>query len=186
MHRPVLAVAAILAAGVALTAAAIPASAAAPPSVVQLCAATGIGEVDALLDSVATSGLVGELAPLVSITVPKDADSVQVEADVDLDDVRTALSCGPTPTPTPSPTPTPTPIPTVTPTPTATPPPAPDPDDFFATCDGARLAGRAPLLRGEPGYRPELDPDGDGVACPDGQIKATPRGPVATGGWPQS
>jgi len=26
--------------------------------------------------------------------------------------------------------------------------------------------GAAPILRGEPGYRSGLDPDGDGVACP--------------------
>ncbi|WP_205413119.1 excalibur calcium-binding domain-containing protein [Austwickia chelonae] len=28
-----------------------------------------------------------------------------------------------------------------------------------------RRAGTAPLRRGDPGYRPELDRDGDGVAC---------------------
>jgi hypothetical protein len=36
----------------------------------------------------------------------------------------------------------------------------------FANCDDARAAGRAPLFRGEPGYQPSLDPDGDGFACP--------------------
>ncbi|MEU7633891.1 excalibur calcium-binding domain-containing protein [Nocardia sp. NPDC049190] len=36
----------------------------------------------------------------------------------------------------------------------------------FANCDEARAAGRAPLFRGEPGYGPQLDPDGDGFACP--------------------
>ncbi|WP_327096116.1 excalibur calcium-binding domain-containing protein [Nocardia vinacea] len=36
----------------------------------------------------------------------------------------------------------------------------------FANCDEARAAGRAPLFRGEPGYGPHLDPDGDGFACP--------------------
>ncbi len=36
----------------------------------------------------------------------------------------------------------------------------------FANCDEARAAGRAPLFRGEPGYQPSLDPDGDGFACP--------------------
>ncbi|WP_433599174.1 excalibur calcium-binding domain-containing protein [Nocardia sp. CA-135953] len=36
----------------------------------------------------------------------------------------------------------------------------------FANCDDARAAGRAPLFRGEPGYGPHLDPDGDGFACP--------------------
>ncbi|WP_040775302.1 excalibur calcium-binding domain-containing protein [Nocardia pneumoniae] len=36
----------------------------------------------------------------------------------------------------------------------------------FANCDEARAAGRAPLVRGEPGFGPHLDPDGDGFACP--------------------
>ncbi|MBH0777031.1 excalibur calcium-binding domain-containing protein [Nocardia bovistercoris] len=36
----------------------------------------------------------------------------------------------------------------------------------FNNCDDARAAGRAPLFRGEPGYGPHLDPDGDGFACP--------------------
>lgn len=36
---------------------------------------------------------------------------------------------------------------------------------YFANCSEARAAGAAPLYRGEPGYRPELDRDGDGVAC---------------------
>jgi hypothetical protein len=37
--------------------------------------------------------------------------------------------------------------------------------DYFASCAAARAAGRAPLLRGQPGYRAEMDGDGDGVAC---------------------
>lgn len=37
--------------------------------------------------------------------------------------------------------------------------------DYFANCAAARAAGRAPLLRGEPGYRAEMDGDGDGIAC---------------------
>ncbi|SUE30247.1 calcium-binding protein [Nocardia farcinica] len=36
----------------------------------------------------------------------------------------------------------------------------------FPNCDAARAAGRAPIFRGEPGYGPHLDPDGDGFACP--------------------
>ena len=36
---------------------------------------------------------------------------------------------------------------------------------YFPNCDAARRAGRAPLRRGQPGYRPGLDRDGDGVAC---------------------
>ncbi|MBF6133259.1 excalibur calcium-binding domain-containing protein [Nocardia otitidiscaviarum] len=36
----------------------------------------------------------------------------------------------------------------------------------YRNCDDARAAGHAPLFRGEPGYGPHLDPDGDGFACP--------------------
>lgn len=36
----------------------------------------------------------------------------------------------------------------------------------YKNCDDVRNAGRAPLFRGEPGYGPHLDPDGDGFACP--------------------
>jgi len=38
-------------------------------------------------------------------------------------------------------------------------------DVYFANCAAARAAGAAPLRRGDPGYRPEMDGDGDGVAC---------------------
>lgn len=36
---------------------------------------------------------------------------------------------------------------------------------YFRRCDDARAAGVAPIRRGQPGYRPALDRDGDGVAC---------------------
>ncbi|MFB9995233.1 excalibur calcium-binding domain-containing protein [Deinococcus oregonensis] len=36
---------------------------------------------------------------------------------------------------------------------------------YFANCAAARAAGAAPLRRGQPGYRPEMDGDSDGVAC---------------------
>lgn len=35
----------------------------------------------------------------------------------------------------------------------------------YANCDAARAAGAAPLHQGQPGYRPEMDGDGDGIAC---------------------
>ncbi|RSM38606.1 hypothetical protein DMA12_32495 [Amycolatopsis balhimycina DSM 5908] len=80
-----------------------------------------------------------------------------------------------------SPAPTPVPAPPTTkaapPTTKAVPPPppvetteeapAPEPDHsaYYANCSAAKAAGAAPLYRGEPGYRPALDRDGDGVAC---------------------
>lgn len=36
---------------------------------------------------------------------------------------------------------------------------------YYANCGEARAAGAAPLYVGDPGYRPGLDRDGDGVAC---------------------
>lgn len=36
---------------------------------------------------------------------------------------------------------------------------------YYRYCSHARAAGAAPLHAGEPGYRSELDRDGDGVAC---------------------
>ncbi len=41
----------------------------------------------------------------------------------------------------------------------------PQPGAYYRYCADARAAGVAPLYAGEPGYRPELDRDGDGVAC---------------------
>lgn len=38
-------------------------------------------------------------------------------------------------------------------------------DVHFANCTAARAAGRQNIRRGEPGYRPALDQDNDGVAC---------------------
>lgn len=36
---------------------------------------------------------------------------------------------------------------------------------YYANCDEVRAAGKDPLHPGDPGYRPELDGDGDGSAC---------------------
>ena len=36
---------------------------------------------------------------------------------------------------------------------------------YYRYCSDARAAGAAPLYRNQPGYRDELDRDGDGVAC---------------------
>ena len=40
-------------------------------------------------------------------------------------------------------------------------------EPFYENCDAVRAAGKAPLLRGQPGFRPELDRNDDGVACSD-------------------
>jgi hypothetical protein len=67
----------------------------APPSIVQLCAATGVEEVDDLLGDVARSELVGELSPLLTLLVP-DSETVELDASVQLADVRERLNCAPT------------------------------------------------------------------------------------------
>ncbi|GAA3318031.1 hypothetical protein GCM10017710_34530 [Arthrobacter ramosus] len=36
---------------------------------------------------------------------------------------------------------------------------------YYANCTAARAAGAAPIYRGQPGYRPALDRDNDGIAC---------------------
>jgi hypothetical protein len=41
-------------------------------------------------------------------------------------------------------------------------------DVYYANCAAVRAAGKAPLRRGQPGYRSALDRDGDGVACDAG------------------
>ncbi|WP_230280990.1 excalibur calcium-binding domain-containing protein [Croceicoccus sp. Ery15] len=42
---------------------------------------------------------------------------------------------------------------------------APQAGDYWAGCNDARAAGTAPIYRGEPGYRKEMDGDSDGIAC---------------------
>ena len=36
---------------------------------------------------------------------------------------------------------------------------------YYPSCSAARAAGAAPIRVGQPGYRPELDTDRDGIAC---------------------
>ncbi|QCB44509.1 excalibur calcium-binding domain-containing protein [Sphingomonas sp. PAMC26645] len=36
---------------------------------------------------------------------------------------------------------------------------------FYSGCREVRAAGAAPLYRGQPGYRPGMDGDNDGIAC---------------------
>ncbi|UAK33688.1 excalibur calcium-binding domain-containing protein [Nocardia asteroides] len=45
------------------------------------------------------------------------------------------------------------------------PPPQVPPSPSYKNCTEVRNAGRAPLLRGQPGYASHLDRDNDGIAC---------------------
>ncbi|MGV9736792.1 excalibur calcium-binding domain-containing protein [Rhodococcus aetherivorans] len=77
----------------------------------------------------------------------------------------TTLSRPPPPEYVPSETTTYVPAPPVNTPEYTPPPPAPESFAYYKNCDAARDAGVAPLLRGQAGYRPELDRDDDGVAC---------------------
>ena len=41
----------------------------------------------------------------------------------------------------------------------------PQEGDAWGGCNDARAAGTAPIYRGEPGYRSNMDGDDDGIAC---------------------
>lgn len=43
--------------------------------------------------------------------------------------------------------------------------PSDDGTVYYFSCDQARYEQAAPISRGNPGYRPGLDRDGDGIAC---------------------
>lgn len=55
-------------------------------------------------------------------------------------------------------------------------------DVYYATCDAARAAGAAPLERGKPGYRAELDGNNNGWACDAGTGQEPSAPPVGGGG----
>ncbi len=52
---------------------------------------------------------------------------------------------------------------------TGAPPPSPAapsaPTSVYGSCDEVRAAGKAPIRRGDPGFTPSLDRDGDGTGC---------------------
>ena len=124
-----------------------------------------------------------------SVRAPKPVPSASSSTSVSASpSVSATPSSSPTPsasaTPSESPTPTvtPSPVPTTeapVQAPSAEAPAAPVSEApaqqvqqaparssvYYETCADARAAGAAPLHRGEPGYRPGLDKDGDGVAC---------------------
>ena len=140
----------------------------------------------------ATAGvLAGALAGALLLT--GCSSSVRAPKPVPSASSSTSVSASPSvsATPSSSPTPSASATPSESPTPTETPSPVPTTEApvpapaapvseapaqqvqqaparssvYYETCADARAAGAAPLHRGEPGYRPGLDKDGDGVAC---------------------
>ncbi|WP_426593954.1 GmrSD restriction endonuclease domain-containing protein [Cellulomonas sp. McL0617] len=83
--------------------------------------------------------------------------------------VRVLSTCPNEPLPTASTVPPPVvvePVPAAPdPAPAAPAPATPAPDVYYKNCDAARAAGAAPVHRGDPGYAPRLDGDGDGIGC---------------------
>ncbi|MET9325757.1 excalibur calcium-binding domain-containing protein [Tsukamurella sp. NPDC003166] len=125
-----------------------------------------------------------EPTPASGLVGPTSAAAVtsSATATVTVTATTTTTSSSPAPsTTTAAPTTTTTttaalPNPGVTETDTRTPVPAPprtvtteptndSPSAYYKNCDAAKAAGAAPMRRGEPGYRPGLDRDGDGIAC---------------------
>lgn len=151
-----------------------------PLSLVQVCAATSVEQVDGLLAGVVGSELAGGLRPILGLTVP-DSDTLRLGVAVTLGDVRDALGCDPAPTTTPTPA-----APSTTAAPTT--PAAPPAGDFTGlACEDFTDRGEAQaILDAGRGDRAKLDPDGDGIACETGgQVQVHPQGGVDAGGWPR-
>lgn len=124
------------------------------------------------------SGLVPTTEPAAA-TVTYDAPTTTEPPPVDLEtddpeitEPPVTTPAAPRPTAAPRPAATARPAPRRTTQPTPPPPPrprttAPRPPQavYYPNCAAARAAGAAPLHRGDPGYRPGLDRDGDGIAC---------------------
>ncbi len=102
--------------------------------------------------------------------------------DDDPTDPPKQVAAAPAGTPTSTPTTEPAAASTAPPVsaPTSPPPPASPSPVYYANCDAARAAGAAPIRRGQPGYRPPLDRDSDGVACESSEGGSTGGG--STGG----
>ena len=118
--------------------------------------------------------------------VPSTSSSTSVSASPSVSATPSSSptpSASATPSESPTPTETPSPVPT-TEAPVQAPSQAPAAEApaqqapaqpvqqapaqssvYYKNCAAAIAAGAAPLHRGEPGYRPGLDSDGDGVAC---------------------
>lgn len=81
--------------------------------------------------------------------------------------LRHDTAAQPAPAPAQSAAPAPAQEPAQEQAPAQAPAPAPAPDtyEYYQNCDAVRAAGKAPLYQGQPGYRPALDRDHDGVAC---------------------
>jgi hypothetical protein len=170
-----LSVGSLMSAGVFIAA---PASAAETP-IAQVCAATSISQVDAILNQVADSALLRSLDDIVGIDVSPDASSVEIDSSVQLSDIKRTLNCAST---TPSTDPSADPDPSDDPDPSTA---APRP---FPNCKAVRRAGLDPISSSNARFQKGLDLDGDGIGCElngdDDQVKKIPNDPPETGEGP--
>jgi hypothetical protein len=133
-----------------------------PRRKVPVWAGVGIG-FGAVVMSLCACGVVG------AIVGPPDEPSDKQERAV----VSSATAAAPSdPATTGAPPPTATAAPTTSATMTASPARV-----YYASCAAVRASGKAPLRKGQPGFRAALDRDGDGVACEAGETspKPTPK-----------
>jgi hypothetical protein len=92
-------------------------------------------------------------------------DAQQAIIHWDTTTLPTSTTTATTAVPVTTTTPPTTAVPVTTTAPPTTAPPATTAGVYYANCTAARAAGAAPIYRGDPGYRPALDRDDDGIAC---------------------
>ncbi|RDI68331.1 excalibur calcium-binding domain-containing protein [Nocardia pseudobrasiliensis] len=103
-------------------------------------------------------------APAPRVTPPTTTSAAHTQSATSAPRVPIPTSLAPAPTTVAAPEPyapqqpvAPAPLPVTT--------QAPAPEVYYPNCAAARAAHAAPIYRGEPGYRPGLDRDNDGIAC---------------------
>ncbi|HLM65598.1 MAG TPA: excalibur calcium-binding domain-containing protein [Acidimicrobiales bacterium] len=121
---------------------------------------TGSGSSEAVGPTTTAAAVRAPTSASTTTTVPKTMATTAASASTA--QPTTMASTAPTTTTT-APATTTTPVPTTAPPPTA--PPPTEPGVYYRNCIEAAMAGATPIQAGEPGYRPELDLDGDGEAC---------------------
>ncbi|MFJ1460305.1 excalibur calcium-binding domain-containing protein [Nocardia sp. N2S4-5] len=133
-------------------------------------AAVGLGFLTACSNTVTPNALPAESATSSTSAIPSAPEPTTLApADGPLDTNAPAAE-PPPPAAPPQPAAPPEPAPTTTPPPPApkpTKPPAPTstPKPYYKSCKEAKAAGATPLHKGDPGYRPGLDGDNNGIAC---------------------
>lgn len=127
--------------------------------------AAGAAVVVVLIATVASSGedgdqpinVVGQVETTIPLPATTMTPTTQLVTTIPVTQATTTVT---TPATTSAPATTPVTAPATT---AATPPPTTA--VYYANCTAVRAAGKAPIYRGQPGYRAALDADSDGIAC---------------------